>query len=880
MPHQTGMGIFIRLIFAGALVAFAFASRPALAADDFDSLRAGIAAANRGSGGRVNLTGDIILSAPLPAITGRVTIEGGGHSISGDDMFRILDVDGGTLNIRDATLTGGKAADSDGGAIRLRNGAQVTLERATLSANSALHGGAIAMSDSSDRLSVSDSNFAGNIARQSAGAIYVKGGAVSISNSNFEKNCALFATFRLVQSGGDRGTVRSGADGCFRVNYVRTEIDADIQSHVDGGAIRLLHGARVEIEDSTFRENKASYGGALSTGSKNVRLSVSGSSFVGNRASESGGAIGGSWLGGGRISINSSSFVENYAEESDGGAIDAQNHTLDIDNSTFSKNSADNGGGALKVDEDAKVTITHATFVDNRTNGGVATAITNSGGTVHLRNSIIVSSRGGTDCVGVGEQNRGNLSTDGTCAERPGDDPMLGDISGSPAYYPLLDRSPAVDYADPEFCLETDQLGTPRPQGGGCDIGAIEGRSAIAAEPTPVPPLVCTLAHQIIAANRDRPSSGCPAGSGVDTIVLDRDIILFELLPAITSPIIIEGNGYSISAEGRIRIFDVDGGTLTVKNLTMAEGRAGKENGGAIKLHNHGRAIVSDSRFIGNAARNGSAVFINWTGTERSRLTVKRSSFVNNRGSVIFAGGGSISIESSSFVSNSSAVISIVNPFTRLDAVNSSFIKSGSAVFAENGAVANLTHVTVCCGSSPLRTAKDAFTTEGWFNVYNSILVGSVPSDVCDSLRQNISNFIADGSCSPRLSGDPDLAEADDSSTHLELLPGSAAINAADMRFCPESDQLGRARSTFGRCDIGAIEAVPVSQALSTCVVTTTHLLNFRDGPGGNVIGGVPQNATLSVVARTPRWFEVEHEGETGWISADYVVKAGECDLE
>ena len=828
----------------------------------------------------IKLGGDIVLTAPLPPITGELTIEGGGQSISGDDAFRIFDVDGGALTLSNVTLTKGNSGAERGGAIRMRNGAEVALENSTLSANTARHGGAIAMANGGDRLTVSGSEFIGNIAEKSAGGIYAQGGSVRVTDSRFEKNCALFATFRLVRSGSDRGTPGAGADGCFRADYVRTAIEADLQSHVDGGAIRLLHGARVEIEDSTFSGNKASYGGALSTASKNVQLSVRGSSFVGNRASGYGGAIGGSWMGGGRVSISGSSFVDNSAEEGDGGAIDTTYHTLEIENSTFSRNLADNGGGALRVDEDANVTITHATLVDNRTDSGVATAIFNSGGTVHLRNSIIVSSRSGTDCVGVGEQNRGNLSPDGTCAERPGDDPMLGDIDGSPAYYSLLDRSPAIDYADPEFCLETDQVGTPRPQGGGCDIGAIEERSAIAADPTPVPPLVCTLAHQIIAANRDRPSSGCPAGRGVDTIVLDRDVILFELLPAITSHIIIDGNGHSISAERRFRIFDVDGGTLTVKNLTLAEGNAGHENGGAIKLHNQGRANVSDSRFIGNAARNGSAVFINWTGAERSRLTVKRSSFVSNRGSVIFAGGGSISIDSSSFVSSTSAVISIVNYSTRLDVVNSSFIKSGSAVFAENGAVANLTHVTVCCGSSPLRTAKSAFTTAGWFNVYNSILVGSLPSDVCERLRQNISNFIAVGSCSPKYSGDPGLAEPGDSSTHLELLPGSPAINAADMRFCPEADQLGRARSTFGRCDIGAVEAVPVSQAVADCKVATTHLLNLRDGPGGKVIGGVPQHATLSAVARTTRWFEVEHEGDRGWISADYVVKAGDCDLE
>ena len=124
------------------------------------------------------------------------------------------------------------------------------------------------------------------------------------------------------------------------------------------------------------------------------------------------------------------------------------------------------------------------------------------------------------------------------------------------------------------------------------------------------------------------------------------------------------------------------------------------------------------------------------------------------------------------------------------------------------------------------------------------------------------------------------LEEPHDGATYISPLPGSPAINAADARFCPDTDQLGRPRSFVGRCDIGAIEAVPVSQALADCALTTTHTLNFRDGPGGGIIGGVSQNATLPATARTPRWFEVERDGQNGWISADYVVKDGACELD
>ena len=90
-------------------------------------------------------------------------------------------------------------------------------------------------------------------------------------------------------------------------------------------------------------------------------------------------------------------------------------------------------------------------------------------------------------------------------------------------------------------------------------------------------------------------------------------------------------------------------------------------------------------------------------------------------------------------------------------------------------------------------------------------------------------------------------------------------------------DQIGQSRPLGGGCDIGAIEAVPPIQALSACRVTTTHALNYRDGPHGNRIGGVPYNATLRAAARTPGWFQVDYEGATGWISADYVETEGEC---
>jgi CSLREA domain-containing protein len=89
-----------------------------------------------------------------------------------------------------------------------------------------------------------------------------------------------------------------------------------------------------------------------------------------------------------------------------------------------------------------------------------------------------------------------NVASDGTCnltdpTDLPNTDPMLGPLQhngGPTATHALLPGSPAIDAIPPQNCtwdddgdpgtppvpLATDQRGTARPQGAGCDIGAFE----------------------------------------------------------------------------------------------------------------------------------------------------------------------------------------------------------------------------------------------------------------------------------------------------------------------------------------------------------------------------------------------------------------------
>ena len=406
-----------------------------------------------------------------------------------------------------------------------------------------------------------------------------------------------------------------------------------------------------------------------------------------------------------------------------------------------------------------------------------------------------------------------------------------------------------------------------------------------------MPPPPCPLADQIVAANTDAPFGGCPAGSGHDTIVLDADIELSAQLPAITSAITIEGRGHTISGRRSFRILDIDRGKVTVNDLTLTNG-AGSGFGGAIRLQNGGQAIVNNSRFINNTSSAGGAIGMMFS----NYVSVNNSIFLRNRsadrgGAIGTNGGGAVDIRNSSFVENTSGFDGgAIGAFSgRVSVSNSSFFDNqarrggGGALFAGGTAAVTLTHVTMLnnVGSpgSGIYIDRRSYKTVA-LSVRNSVIAGidKRGTKLCSGpLAQSTRNLIEDASCPSLMSGDPLLEEPTDTSTFVSPLAGSPLMDAAHPDLCEDTDQAGQRRPLGSGCDIGAIEAMPPIQALSDCSVTTTHGLNFREGPFGERIGSVPVDTTLAAARRTPRWFEVEHDGASGWISADYVETEGNC---
>ena len=367
----------------------------------------------------IALTQDIRLRDELPVITSAITIEGDNYAISGDNHYRIFYNDGGALTINNLTMTKGYVeGDVDG---RLKN----------TTANPI--GGAIVNWEG--MVTISDSTFRGNSADEwGGGAIFNWEGTLSISDSTFSRNSA-----------------------------------------EDGGAI--YNNGELSISDSVFQNNSAEglFGGAILNDGE---LSISDSIFSYNWAIN-GGAISNLV---GTVAISDSSFSDNSADEW-GGAI-YNSEELSITNSTFSGNSAEESGGAIYNWEE--LSISDSTFGDNSARDGGA-IFNLRDGELSMTNSIIAGRNSRSGIIGGGnacrsrselEQNISNFIQDGSCSPDLRGDPKLGELvtpaDGSPAYFPLLAGSRAIDAADDDYCPQTDQIGTVRPQGVGCDIGAIE----------------------------------------------------------------------------------------------------------------------------------------------------------------------------------------------------------------------------------------------------------------------------------------------------------------------------------------------------------------------------------------------------------------------
>ena len=176
----------------------------------------------------------------------------------------------------------------------------------------------------------------------------------------------------------------------------------------------------------------------------------------------------------------------------------------------------------------------------------------------------------------------------------------------------------------------------------------------------------CSLREAMEAAKAHAgPVDACPSGSGDDTIVfgVSGTITLGSTLPPKTGidKLTVDGEGQDITISGddKFRVLQMGGvpgeeagGTLIVRNVTVANGFVdGIRDGGGVQTF-AGSLTVENSTFVGNRVVSGTGGALSM---QSGTLMVKDSTFVGNssEGSSGGAVKGANTVEGSTFSGNS-----------------------------------------------------------------------------------------------------------------------------------------------------------------------------------------------------------------------------------
>jgi hypothetical protein len=262
-------------------------------------------------------------------------------------------------------------------------------------------------------------------------------------------------------------------------------------------------------------------------------FTISGFTLTGGNTTGQGGAI----EAGGAVDVADSALVGNTA--SDGGAIDLHGD-LTLTRSTLADNRATSFGGAVESERSDAAVITNSTIAGNQAGalggglGGVSDLtlvystiagnssprganIDDNNGVLTSFGSVVARPGTGVNCSGLTATTSHGFNLEDDAAAScgfstsagdlaPGTNPALaalGDHGGpgptmlpSPGS-PLLDAIPLAScQADGAKFVTTDERGVTRPQGTGCDIGAVEVEASTFGTPPSEPPAAAPLSLQ------------------------------------------------------------------------------------------------------------------------------------------------------------------------------------------------------------------------------------------------------------------------------------------------------------------------------------------------------------------------------------------------
>jgi hypothetical protein len=394
----------------------------------------------------------------------------------------------GTLRLADSILTGNKS--TFGGGIYNSANATLLIENTTISGNTAFEGGAIY---NKSIIHIDNGAIYGNASMSSGGAIQNFGGSIFITNSTISGNEAIAIGKNYTHSAFGGGIYSSGGYiGVFDSTIFGNSATAAKGGRGHGGGIESFFTDTV-IRNSTITDNQAlsatgqyAFGGGIEQ--QGASLTIENSTISDNSAQgpKKGSGGGGLFTSGVTTIVNSTvsgniSGGKASGEDWGGGIINYGSLTLS--NSTISGNRANKGGGIANIGSGGIIgtrSFTQLALTRNIVSGNEGT----NGPEIYTYASKYFPLITGDSFNLFGANNEAGVvgftrdSSDIVPAAGMTIDKILAplaDNGGPTLTHALVAGSPAIDAAPTDsHCPATDQRGNPRPQGGGCDIGAFE----------------------------------------------------------------------------------------------------------------------------------------------------------------------------------------------------------------------------------------------------------------------------------------------------------------------------------------------------------------------------------------------------------------------
>lgn len=120
------------------------------------------------------------------------------------------------------------------------------------------------------------------------------------------------------------------------------------------------------------------------------------------------------------------------------------------------------------------------------------------------------------------------------------------------------------------------------------------------------------------------------------------------------------------------------------------------------------------------------------------------------------------------------------------------------------------------------------------------------------------------------------------SGEYVEASPGCEAVGSSESVFllvATEPTEESTERSVTRPEASDADAALADEELRLDCRLTAGDIINLRERPGleNEILAEIPFQTSLIARERAGDWFEVEYEGQLGWVNIDYVFRNGYC---